>query len=214
MYRYLKRDLKKLYRDYETLLMEALKGVQDCGGETEFLSLRGKRIEPCLGCYHCRDDGTCTQQDDVQDIYPKLLAADGLIFATPVYFYSLSGLGKTFMDRTFALRSPVLRLMNKVGAAITVASSSGNISATHTFNMFFLTNHMITTDYVAGYASDRGTIKRHKHAMLGAYELGRFVALTLSNENKYPDEFNRPLYLLIKEKYGVHMSPFGNEPIG
>jgi len=83
------------------------------------------------------EDGVCAQKSDMQDIYPKLLKADGLIFASPVYFYSISGIAKNFLDRSFALRSPRLKLMNKVGAAITVASSSGNISAVHTFNMFF-----------------------------------------------------------------------------
>ena len=194
----------------ETLLREALKGSRECGARTEFLSLRTKRIEPCIACLKCRGTGVCSLKDDMQDIYPKLLKADGLIFASPVYFYSVSGIGKNFLDRTYALKSPELRLMNKVGAAITVASSSGNIAALHTFNMFFLTNHMTTTDYVAGYASNKETIKRHQHAMLGAYELGRLVALMMSNGHRYPAEFNQPLYLYIKEKYGVHMSPFEN----
>jgi multimeric flavodoxin WrbA len=194
----------------EILLKEALKGSQECSAKTEFLSLRRKKIEPCIACLKCTKNGVCAQEDDMQDLYPKLLKADGLIFASPVYFYSLSGIGKNFLDRTYALRSPELRLMNKVGAAITVASSSGNISAVHTLNMFFLTNHMHSTDYVSGYASNKGTIKKHRHAMLGAYELGRFVALTIANGLKYPAEFNRPLYLYIKEKYGIHMSPFEN----
>jgi multimeric flavodoxin WrbA len=194
----------------ETLLREALKGSRECGVKTEFLSLRTKRIEPCIACLKCKKTGVCSLKDDMQDIYPKLLEADGLIFASPVYFYSISGIGKIFLDRTYALKSPELRLMNKVGAAITVASSSGNIAALHTFNMFFLTNHMVTTDYVAGYASNKQTIRKHRHAMLGAYELGRLVALITSNGYKYPAEFNQSIYLLIKEKYGVHMSPFEN----
>jgi multimeric flavodoxin WrbA len=194
----------------EILLKEALKGSQECSAKTEFLSLRRKRIAPCIACLKCTQNGVCAQKDDMQDLYPKLLKADGLIFASPVYFYSLSGIAKNFLDRSYALRSPALRLMNKVGGAITVASSSGNISAVHTLNMFFLTNHMHPTDYVSGYASNKGTIKKHRHAMLGAYELGRFVALTIANGLRFPEEFNRPLYLYIKEKYGIHMSPFEN----
>ena len=141
--------------------------------------------------------------------------ADGVILASPVYFYAISGLGKAFLDRTYALRSPRLRLMNKVGGAITVASSSGNVSALHPINMFFLTNRMFVTDYVAGYASIKGNIKRHKHAMLGSYELGRLVAKTAQLELKYPPEFEHPLYMLVKKKYGVHMSPLeDNDPPG
>ena len=195
----------------ETLLHEALKGAGECGVETEFLSLSDKSIGPCRGCMTCRAGGICALDDDMQAIYPKMEAAEGLIFASSVYFYSISGLGKVFLDRTYALRSPRLRLMNKVGGAITVASSSGNISALHPINMFFLTNRIFATDYVAGYASLKGHVKRHKHAMLASYELGRMVAMTAQLGLKYPPEFDNPLYLLVKEKYGVHMSPLEDD---
>ena len=104
-----------------------------------------------------------------------------------------------------------MKLMNKVGGAITVASSSGNISALHTLNMFFLTNRMFATDYVAGYATLKGNIGRHKHAMLAAYELGRLVASTVQRGLTYPPEFEDPLYMLVKKKYGIHMSPFEDD---
>jgi multimeric flavodoxin WrbA len=195
----------------ETLLLEALKGARECGVETEFLPLRDKNIGPCRGCLACRADGVCATKDDMQAIYPKLEETDGLILASSVYFYSITGLGKAFLDRTYALRSPSLRLMNKVGGAITVASSSGNVSALHAINMFFLTNRMFTTDYVAGYASLKGHIERHKHAMLASYEMGRLVAMTTKLELKYPPEFDTPLYMLVKKKYGVHMSPLEDD---
>ncbi|MFC1824721.1 flavodoxin family protein [Thermodesulfobacteriota bacterium] len=195
----------------EILLEEALKGSNECGDQTEILSLSNKRLEPCNGCFECKTDRLCPIKDDMLTIYPKLIDADAIIFATPVYFWSLPGIGKIFLDRTYALRSPELKLMNKVGAAITVASSSGNISALQTLNMFFLTNHMITADYVAGYAYNKEIIRKHKHAMLGAYELGRLVSSIMANGFQYPREFNRPIYLLVKEKYGIHMSPFENE---
>ena len=199
----------------EILLLEALKGARECGVETEFLALLDKNIGPCRGCLACRTNGVCAQKDDMQAIYPKLEETDGMIFAGPVYFYAISGLGKAFLDRTYALRSPRLRLMNKVGGAITVASSSGNISALHPINMFFLTNRMFATDYVAGYASLKGHIKRHRHAMLASYELGRLVAMTAQAGLKYPAQFDKPLYLFIKEKYGVHMSPLeDDDPAG
>ncbi len=103
--------------------------------------------------------------------------------------------------------------MNKVGGAITVASSSGNISALHALNMFFLTNRMFATDYVAGYATLKGNVSRHKHAMLASFELGRLVAQTAALKPQYPPEFADPLYLLVKKKYGVHMSPFEDDEV-
>lgn len=195
----------------ETLLLEALKGAQTCGADTEFLPLRKWDIAPCVGCQACRGTGACALDDGMQALYPKLEAADGLILASPVYHYSISGLGKLFLDRTYALKSPRLRLMNKVGGAITVASSSGNIAALNPINMFFLTNRMFPTDYVAGYASLSGHITRHRHAMLASYELGRLVAMTIQAAPRYPEEFSDSLYLFVKKKYGVHMSPFEDD---
>ncbi len=195
----------------ETLLGEALKGAGECGAETEFLPLRNKDIRPCLGCQSCKEAGVCAIKDDMVEVYAKLEEADGLILASPVYYYSVSGLGKAFLDRTYALKSPRLRLMNKVGGAITVASSSGNVSALHALNMFFLTNRMFATDYVAGYATFKGHIERHRHAMLASYELGRLVAQLALLKPHYPPEFDDPLYMLVKKKYGVHMSPLEDD---
>jgi hypothetical protein len=101
--------------------------------------------------------------------------------------------------------------MNKVGAAISVASSSGNVEALNVFNMYFLTNHMITTDYVAGYAMKKETIRKDKHAILAAYELGRLVSSLITHGFKYPEEFNKPIYSLVYQKYGIHQSPYENE---
>lgn len=195
----------------EILLKEALRGASEFNAKTEFLPIREMKIEPCNGCGYCRRDGICDIKDDMQDAYPKILEADGIIFSTPVYFWSLPGGGKVFLDRTYALRFPTLKLMNKVGAAISVASSSGNVEALNVLNMYFLTNHMITTDYVAGYATNKETIRKHKHAMLGAYELGRMVSLVITQRFKYPEECNRPVYTLVKDKYGIHQSPYENE---
>lgn len=195
----------------EILLGQALKGAKELGAKIEFLSIRKMKIEPCNGCLGCRTAGVCRIKDDMRDVYPKLLEADGIIFATPVYFWSLPGGGKVFLDRTYALRFPTLQLMNKVVAAISVASSSGNVEVLSVFNMYFLTNHMITTDYVAGYAMNKETIRKHKHAMFAAYELGRLVSSVIGKGFKYPEDFNKPIYTLVNDKYGVHQSPYEND---
>lgn len=196
----------------EILLKEALRGAKECGAKTEFLPAGKMNIKPCNGCMHCRADGICIMKDDMQQVYPKLLEADGLIFAAPVYYWSLAGGAKVFIDRTYALRFPHLKLMNKIGAAITVASSGANLAAHTIFNAFFVSNHMITSDFVWGYAMQKETIRKHKHAMFASYELGRLVSSLISNGFRYPEEFNLPIYALVREKYGVHMSPYENPP--
>ncbi|RJR33115.1 MAG: flavodoxin family protein, partial [Desulfobacteraceae bacterium] len=63
----------------ETLIRAALEGAQSAGAEeTEFLSLSRKKISACNGCLACLKTGKCSIEDDMQDIYPMLIHADGI----------------------------------------------------------------------------------------------------------------------------------------
>ena len=89
----------------EWMLIKLLGEVARSGVETELILLREKAIKGCDGCLACEiggkeRKGTCRIKDDMQQIYPRLLAADGWALGTPVYFELLSGLLKNFMDRT------------------------------------------------------------------------------------------------------------------
>ncbi len=89
----------------EWMLSKLLEEVARSGVETELILLRELNIKGCNGCLACEHGGkerkgTCRIQDDMQQIYPRLLAADGWALGTPVYFEMLSGMFKTFMDRT------------------------------------------------------------------------------------------------------------------
>ena len=89
----------------EWMLSKLLEEVARSGVETELILLRELAIKGCDGCLACEiggkeRKGICHIKDDMQQIYPKLLAADGWALGTPVYFELLSGLLKNFMDRT------------------------------------------------------------------------------------------------------------------
>ena len=128
---------------------------------TEIIYLRDyPNIHPCLGCFCCcseaaeRDHGShacpACKDDDMNLIYPKLLACDGLILASPVYFGNVTGTMKTFMDRTEGLlrygRSRYgYGLQHKVGGALAVG---GNRNAGEEFTIaamqyFFMIHDMI-----------------------------------------------------------------------
>ncbi len=83
----------------EILAREAQKGAQDAGNEVEFISLKGKNIKFCIGCLACQKTYKCVQNDDMADLILKVQNADALIFATPIYYYEMSGQLKTFLDR-------------------------------------------------------------------------------------------------------------------
>ena len=87
----------------EQLCEEFMRGAKETGNEVELVSLRGKRMNFCLGCEACRKNGgTCVHQDDVPEILDQILARDVLVLATPVYYYDFTAQMKTLIDRTFA----------------------------------------------------------------------------------------------------------------
>lgn len=75
-------------------------GAQEAGNQAEKIFLRDKNINYCLGCGACQKSGSCVQKDDMAEILDKLVAADVVVLATPVYFYSMSAQMKTLIDRT------------------------------------------------------------------------------------------------------------------
>jgi len=110
----------------EWVLRKLLEGVAKGGIDTELILLREKDIKGCDGCLTCeaggrQRKGVCRIHDDMQEIYPKLVEADGLAFGTPVYFEMLSGLLKNFMDRTCPIWP---RLEGKPVVGIAVAEES------------------------------------------------------------------------------------------
>ncbi|MBN1562877.1 MAG: flavodoxin family protein, partial [Anaerolineae bacterium] len=83
----------------------ALTILAEQGFETRFISLADKSIDPCTGCWHCRDHGVCVFDDDMTAIYEALRWCDGLIIGSPVYLGMVSGQTKVMMDRSVALRA-------------------------------------------------------------------------------------------------------------
>lgn len=83
----------------ETLANEFARGARDAGNSVEVIRLRDYNLKYCIGCYACKNSGQCFQNDGMNEISQKLLKADVIVFATPVYYYSMSGQLKVFIDR-------------------------------------------------------------------------------------------------------------------
>ena len=83
----------------EILAKECEKGALAAGHDVELLSLKGKDIKFCIGCLSCQSKGTCVLKDDVAEIMEKVLAAEVIVYATPIYYYEMSGQMKTLLDR-------------------------------------------------------------------------------------------------------------------
>lgn len=81
------------------------KGVSKAGGTVEKISLKDKKILFCTGCLSCQKNGKCMIKDDMVEIIEKIKSADILVFATPIYYYEMSGQMKVLLDRTNPLYS-------------------------------------------------------------------------------------------------------------
>ena len=82
-----------------TLLKKTIEGARDSGAEVEEIVLRDLKISPCLEIYGCMQAGECAIKDDFQIVRDNILASQGLILASPVFFYSVSSHTKILMDR-------------------------------------------------------------------------------------------------------------------
>ena len=78
-------------------------GAHEAGNHAEVVTLCDMKLEFCRGCLACQKTGRCIINDDVRDLLPKIHDADVLIFATPIYYYEMSGQMKTLLDRANAL---------------------------------------------------------------------------------------------------------------
>ena len=78
--------------------------AETSGCDREIIELGKLEIKPCTGCSECMmNEGKCPIADDMQDLYGKLLDADGIILGSPTYFMNISGAVKCFIDRSLAL---------------------------------------------------------------------------------------------------------------
>jgi multimeric flavodoxin WrbA len=87
-----------------TLLLDrAVQGGSDAGTQVEKIVLRDLKMSPCVEIYACKETGRCAIQDDFQKVSDRLLACDGLMLASPIFFYTVSSHTKILMDRCQSL---------------------------------------------------------------------------------------------------------------
>ena len=79
-----------------------MEGAIEANHQVEKVVLAEKKINYCTGCYACRDNGRCAQKDDMAHILDSMIAADVIVLATPVYFYTMCAQMKTVIDRAVA----------------------------------------------------------------------------------------------------------------
>ena len=116
--------------------------VEKQGIETELVTIGGDAIHGCIGCGACREakNGVCVafQYDAVNELLPKLTAADAIVLGSPTYFAGINGTMKSFLDRVFYVafsNDGLFRL--KFGAALVALRRGGGTAAFDELNKYF-----------------------------------------------------------------------------
>ena len=170
----------------ELLLNAFIKGAQEAGGEVERIALREQKISPCLEIYHCFKDGTCPIKDDMLPLYDKLLAADVVVLATPIFFYSVSAQAKALIDRTQALwaRRYVIKQdfpgPERQGVLLAVGATQGKllfVSARLVAKYFFdAINVSYAAEILVRGVDEKEAILQQPEVLTAATDLGRGLA--------------------------------------
>jgi len=166
------------------LAAEAAKGAKAAGADVETVYLQGLDIKACTGCNACQKKNAkgCVIHDGMRDLYPRLEAADALLLATPVYWFTMSAQMKLWLDRCYALATPSGHAFagKKVGVVMAYGApdvfSSGGVNALRTFQDAFTFIGAKIVGMVYGTAWEAGDVKKNRALLKEARELGKALA--------------------------------------
>lgn len=161
-----------------SLADKAVEGARAAGAVVECFSINLMDIRPCDACDICQETGVCVLKDDMQKLYPRLEAADAIIIASPIYWFSVSAQTKLLIDRWYALETPQGNALQgkQFGILLTYGDSdpfsSGAINAMRMFQDMFRYLGAELSGMVYGTASDAGDVQKQPMLMEQAYQLG------------------------------------------
>ncbi|MDD2338291.1 MAG: flavodoxin family protein [Geobacteraceae bacterium] len=179
------------------LAQEVASGARSLGAEVDIVHLHGMDIRPCFACDACQEslEKDCIIDDDMRALYPRLRSADAIVYATPIYWFTVSGQIKLLMDRCYSLTymgavpgedgEPVYTVETdlggkKFGVVLTYGDVdpfvSGAVNAMRTFQDMARYVGSEIVGIVYGSAVAPGEVAENESLMKQAYDLGRQIA--------------------------------------
>lgn len=111
------------------LVHEVIKGIKENkNNKVDFVDLKDCNINFCHGCLACQSTGKCVQKDSMEELLLKMQDSEVILFASPIYFYSISGLLKTFLDRTNPIYGSPNNKFKRIYTLFTCADTEDNAS--------------------------------------------------------------------------------------
>jgi len=167
------------------LVDQALAEAANLGAQTEKIVLSQYKVNPCLGHTDCASFDFCRQKDDAGWILDRLCEADGVILATPVYYYNVSAQMKAFIDRNYFLYEHDRKSQAKAVGVIVVAEALGIEDTLHTLKLYINEAFDVGDDrifIVSGYAGGPGEVKNNLSLVAEARKLGKKMVESLKTE--------------------------------
>jgi multimeric flavodoxin WrbA len=159
-------------------------GAKSAGAVVESIYLHGLDIRACDACDLCEEGAGCVIQDDMQDLYPKIEAADAIVLASPVYWFTFSAQMKLCIDRCYAYQASGWKEMQgkKYALILTYGDNdlytSGGINAIYTFETMCRYLKAEIAGMIYGTMSEVGDAEKQPALMEQAYQLGRRLGVS------------------------------------
>lgn len=170
------------------LINHVFRGLEKGGIETELVQLSGKAIHGCISCYKCfenKDQRCAVKTDAANECIEKMVAADGIILGSPVYFSDVTPEMKSLIDRAgFVSRANGRMFRNRAGAAVLAMRRTGALHTLDTISHFFLGGEMVIVGRAIGIGKDKGEVEKDDEGMEQAKTLGQRMAWLLTKLNR------------------------------
>ncbi|OGO01347.1 MAG: hypothetical protein A2Y90_00535 [Chloroflexi bacterium RBG_13_52_12] len=163
----------------EILTAHCLKAMAEEGLETELIRLAGLDIRGCNHCGYCHENEGCSIEDDLQPVYEKMIKADALIVASPVYYGSATALVKGLLERAGFMSFRNKPFTGKVGGPLVVARRAGQNFTFAELLYWFHINQIVnpgSTYWNIAFGREKGEVERDEEGMLTAWNFGKNVA--------------------------------------
>ncbi len=169
------------------MLTEALNAAKAEGAEVELYSVAGKNIQPCDGCWACVKTGQCHIKDDMDALLDKIIAADGLILGTPVYFWGMTAQLKAIIDRSIPLGPKNFHSLPC--GVVASCGSLGMVDALKDLSYYIVQRQMLPANQVSAYLMNPEDLQNMPKCLDALHKLGRQMVALVKTGFKYPEEF-------------------------
>ncbi|KQC14418.1 MAG: iron-sulfur protein [Methanosaeta sp. SDB] len=178
------------------LVETVLNGAKEAGAETKLIDLCSLNIDYCDACGVCYKNGKCVHQDDFGKVYEEIMASDGLVLGSPVYFGSVTAQMKTMIDRmSDAIHCQLL--LGKYTCSVSTAGSQGHQEVEDYINRIMVA---MGASAAGSAGADMAVPKGMDEAIERAFKLGQTLVSDIENKTVYVEQ--EEIHRMMRDRFG------------